>query len=130
MKKYSVLKGVLSFIFIMDGGKFKLYFVGFIFRIFLFMFVIKVITSFIKMLGKTAANNEQKKYTRTEYQKGTNHSTTQGTENKPVIQMVKDELCGAHIQKEKAYIVVDNDTKTHYFCSLDCRQKYINKEKM
>ena len=42
--------------------------------------------------------------------------------------MVKDEVCEAYLQREKAYQVVEDD-KTHYFCSWECRQKYIEEKK-
>lgn len=39
-------------------------------------------------------------------------------------QMVKDDFCGKMVDKNKAYIIRDGDN-SHYFCSWDCRQKYI-----
>ena len=45
-----------------------------------------------------------------------------------MLEMVKDEVCEAYLQREKAYQVVEDD-KTHYFCSWECRQKYIEEKK-
>lgn len=39
-------------------------------------------------------------------------------------EMVKDLECGEYIDKSKAYIAVV-DGKRYYFCSWDCRQKFI-----
>lgn len=43
------------------------------------------------------------------------------------IDMVCDEVCQKYVEKTKAYQVVDED-KTHYFCSWECREKYIESE--
>lgn len=40
------------------------------------------------------------------------------------ITMVEDKICGMKLQKEKAYIVI-RDNEEHYFCSWDCREKFI-----
>ncbi len=40
------------------------------------------------------------------------------------IEMVQDMICGAHVPKHKAYQVA-RDNVTHYFCSWECRQKFI-----
>ncbi len=45
-----------------------------------------------------------------------------------VITMVEDKICGNRIQKEKAYIINKND-EDHYFCSWDCREKFINENR-
>jgi YHS domain-containing protein len=39
-------------------------------------------------------------------------------------QMVKDDYCGRLVDKSKAYII-DTCDKYHYFCSWECRQKYL-----
>lgn len=41
------------------------------------------------------------------------------------IDLVLDEICNTYVPKNKAYQVVGDDT-THYFCSWECREKYIN----
>ncbi|AEG59767.1 transcriptional regulator [Desulforamulus ruminis] len=41
------------------------------------------------------------------------------------IEMVQDEICNRAIPRAKAYIVVRNDQE-HYFCSWECRQKFIS----
>lgn len=40
------------------------------------------------------------------------------------IEMVKDNICGRYIAKDKAYIIRSDD-EDNYFCSWECRQKYI-----
>ena len=38
--------------------------------------------------------------------------------------MVTDPVCHAEIEKTKAYHVIRND-ESHYFCSWDCREKFL-----
>lgn len=45
-----------------------------------------------------------------------------------VYETVKDEVCDTFLQKNQAYIAVEDD-KNHYFCSWECRQKYIDEKK-
>ena len=40
------------------------------------------------------------------------------------IEVVQDEYCKVNIPKEDAYIAVIDDER-HYFCSWECRQKYL-----
>jgi ribosomal protein L24E len=47
------------------------------------------------------------------------------TQSEKIVEMIEDAYCGAYIPKEKAYQVIDEDDTVHYFCSWDCRQKYI-----
>lgn len=43
-----------------------------------------------------------------------------------VIEKVKDDLCGCLIPRNEAYILVKEDEdKEYYFCSWNCRQKFI-----
>ena len=39
-------------------------------------------------------------------------------------EMVKDPVCGTYVEKDSA-ITVKNGDQTLYFCSYECRQKYI-----
>ena len=41
-------------------------------------------------------------------------------------EMVKDPVCGTYVEKDSA-ITVRNGEQTLYFCSYECRQKYIDK---
>lgn len=44
------------------------------------------------------------------------------------IPMVIDEICGKAVKKEEAYRMVI-EGKEHYFCSWECREAYINRQK-
>ncbi len=51
-------------------------------------------------------------------------------EEKPVVkevikEMVKDEVCNRSIPKKEAHILVQGEDK-HYFCSWECREKFLN----
>ncbi|MBN2266199.1 MAG: hypothetical protein JW775_10340 [Candidatus Aminicenantes bacterium] len=38
--------------------------------------------------------------------------------------MVKDEICGTYIPREDAFVEVRGGVE-HYFCSEDCRRKFL-----
>jgi len=40
------------------------------------------------------------------------------------IDMVLDSVCNTYVPKNKAYQVV-RDNETHYFCSWECRERFI-----
>ncbi|ABO49285.1 hypothetical protein Dred_0746 [Desulforamulus reducens MI-1] len=40
------------------------------------------------------------------------------------IEFVTDNICGCTLPKSKAYILA-KDNEKHYFCSWDCREKFI-----
>ena len=40
------------------------------------------------------------------------------------IDMVLDEVCNTYVPKNKAFQVVRDNT-THYFCSWECRERFI-----
>jgi len=46
----------------------------------------------------------------------------------PIIKkfLVKDLECNKEIEKSKAYIIINNEQE-YYFCSWDCRNKYLLK---
>lgn len=45
-------------------------------------------------------------------------------EVKEEIEMVTDNICGRTLPSKEAYIIAKDDKK-HYFCSWDCREKFI-----
>lgn len=57
------------------------------------------------------------------------HLDNQESEDKPdeaiEVEMVEDEICGKFIEKDQSYQLYYKD-KVYYFCSWDCREKYIN----
>ncbi|WP_347489196.1 transcriptional regulator [Desulfoscipio sp. XC116] len=40
------------------------------------------------------------------------------------IEMVTDNICGCTLPKSEAYVLIKDDQR-HYFCSWDCREKFI-----
>lgn len=42
--------------------------------------------------------------------------------------LIKDEVCQKCVSKEEAYCVVVNGRR-HYFCSWECREAFLRKEK-
>jgi YHS domain-containing protein len=43
------------------------------------------------------------------------------------IEYVTDPICDCKVDKDNAYIILEEDEKK-YFCSWDCRQEYIDKK--
>jgi len=43
------------------------------------------------------------------------------------IEMVRDDIYGRYVARNKAYII-HSDDEDHYFCSWECRQKYLGQE--
>lgn len=44
---------------------------------------------------------------------------------KEQIEMVTDNICGRTLPKSEAYVLAKDDIR-HYFCSWECREKYIS----
>lgn len=109
----------------MEGISMQLIILMFRFIFLIFCFRI-LIASVLRVMAKSNSIKKEDNITKENEQRGNNSDTGQDIKTGiPVVQMVKDELCGAHVQKEKAYIVVDNSDKRHYFCSWECRQEFI-----
>lgn len=55
-----------------------------------------------------------------------NEEKTENDEAKKVADgvLVRDPICGVYVEKESSFSVRNGDT-VEYFCSDDCRQKYI-----
>lgn len=57
-------------------------------------------------------------------------NNAQSEEEKSVVQeiateIVQDEVCNRSIPKKEAHILVQGEDK-YYFCSWDCREKFLN----
>lgn len=89
------------------------------------MLIIYIVLSNIIRIGYALANRRK-----IEEKLKEKHQEQQELEEKieqPVIEKVIDPVCGCEIEKDKAYIVVEKDERK-YFCSWDCRQKYIKQK--
>lgn len=51
-------------------------------------------------------------------------SKSRRSQNRPSGQMVKDEACNTYLPKEDAIREIIKG-KEHYFCSKECRQKFL-----
>ena len=95
-----------------------------------FMIVMFISKRIISPLLRTMANRSVE--TRTQGDKATFKSRNESdekTEASMEIEMVKDAYCDKYVQKNKAFQIVDHEGSAHYFCSWDCRQKYISETK-
>ncbi len=71
-------------------------------------------------------NNEHSEHSKanSHYKNGWQEKVEKAKQEANMLEMVKDEVCGTYLQKEKAYQVIENN-KTQYFCSWECRQNHI-----
>jgi YHS domain-containing protein len=44
-------------------------------------------------------------------------------------EMVQDPVCQVYIPKRQAVVLHDSNGAIHYFCSTECREKFIQKKK-
>lgn len=88
------------------------------FRFFLIFFAVRTV---FNIIFRARLINRQK----VEVNKNVEEKFSEPVEKEAAIDMVYDEICGTYVAKSKAYQVVEDD-KTHYFCSWECRQKYID----
>lgn len=83
--------------------------------------IIYIILSNILKIGYALKNKKKLQ----EDLKKINEKQMESQEEKvPVIETVIDPICNQEIDKDKAYVVVEEKDRK-YFCSWDCRQKYI-----
>ncbi len=64
----------------------------------------------------------------TRARKAVEHANKEHLELKPElkdeVEMVRDNICGRTLPKSEAYILAKDGIR-HYFCSWDCREKFI-----
>ena len=99
---------------------------GYFFRILFIMFIIR---SLIRISTRSRVSKEsvnEEKVIRTKTQESFELGMKKAKESS--VEMVRDEVCDKTVPLDKAYIVVRED-KRHYFCSWECREKFINKDK-
>lgn len=47
------------------------------------------------------------------------------THRESIVDMVEVECCKVYMPEDQAYLIIDGPGKTHYFCSWECREKYL-----
>lgn len=97
-------------------------FVQFVWILALYMLVSRVFGKIVQAGTNSSKENERKV---NGLEKNEDLAKEIRTQSESIIEVVKDAYCEAYIPKEKAYQVIDEDGTVHYFCSWDCRQKYI-----
>jgi len=86
----------------------------------------RIVTPFVRAITNRAAD-AAKQNGKSDFEREKLNS--EKMEAQHAIEMVQDSYCNKYVQKEKAFQVVNNEGITHYFCSWDCRQKYIEENK-
>lgn len=83
------------------------------------MFIMVIRFAFSLMVG-IGLTKKRRKW----QQQARQDSKIQEVMDEAAIEVVQDEYCKVNIPKEDAYIAVIDDER-HYFCSWECRQKYL-----
>jgi len=104
-------------------------FVASILQIMFIVFLIRTVFALVstmvlskKLRDAYNKNEELKKNEYTAVRRAVETGSPRDAANAP--EMVQDEVCGRYIPREKAYITMADGIR-HYFCSWECRQKYI-----
>lgn len=85
-----------------------------------------IFTILIRIKSRRDMRKKVKAYTNTVDPRKNDFS--EAIQPKEVAETIKGEYCGAIVPKKDSYIAVIDDEK-HYFCSWECRQKYIAEKK-
>jgi YHS domain-containing protein len=101
-------------------------FVASLLQIMFFFFLVRSVFALVSTIVLTKklrdAYDKNEKVKKSEYEaikQAVEANSPQATE-----ELVQDKICGKYIPKVKAYITM-GDNKRHYFCSWECRQRYI-----
>ncbi|MBS4538313.1 hypothetical protein GOQ27_07545 [Clostridium sp. D2Q-11] len=89
------------------------------------MLIVYIILSNLVKIGYALVNKKKIEEKLKERQK--REQEVEEKEEPIVIETVMDPVCNTEIEKDNAYVIVE-DTDRKYFCSWDCRQKYINEK--
>lgn len=93
------------------------------------LFMVFIIRSLLRITTRSKVREDganEEKIFKTKTQESFELGMKQAKESS--VEMVKDEVCDKTIPLNKAYIVVRED-KRHYFCSWECRERFIKDNK-
>ena len=91
---------------------------------FVLVFVLRLVISLIINMGRGLASMRNQVKGKTGASAA--HLTSSGENESPVEQeLVYDEICGREIPRQNSYIVATDDAY-HFFCSWECRQKFVD----
>ncbi|NLW23775.1 MAG: hypothetical protein GXY91_00745 [Clostridia bacterium] len=92
-----------------------------ILNFFLFLFIFNIMFSLVSFALNIYRNRETAKKLESEIKA----KVAANNQEHEVQEMVIDEVCGAELPKDKAYILTQENGTKKYFCSWECRQRYI-----
>ncbi|MBS4536431.1 hypothetical protein GOQ29_12460 [Clostridium sp. D2Q-14] len=93
--------------------------------IFQFLIIYIIFSNLIK-IGLTILNRKKIKEKIEENEEKQN-TMKEGQPPIQVVEKVTDPICNSSIEKEKSYIIVE-DEGNKYFCSWECRQRYLEQK--
>lgn len=94
-------------------------FMGNFFKLFIVFFTLKTVFNIITRT--VTINNKDRQSPR----EGNSKALEEIAEISVKVDMVQDQICDTFLPKNKAYQLAEED-KVSYFCSWECRQKYID----
>ena len=95
-------------------------FFNFVIMFFVFKFILSIFAAY-KVYSKEKRAVSQKN----EIGVNTNNDTCIEDDESSKPEIVHDDMCDTFVLKDDAYIAAIGDDR-HYFCSWECRQKYID----
>jgi len=90
----------------------------FLWSMMIFLLAVRIMGVVVRLLTNRAKTQE----------KIPNQKTMEKEEKAASIEIVQDIVCGNDVPKHKAYQVI-RDNEIHYFCSWNCRQKFIAEDR-
>lgn len=91
----------------------------FLWSMMIFLLAVRIMGIVVRLLTNRAKTQE----------KIPSQETMEKEEKAASIEIVQDIVCGNDVPKHKAYQVI-RDNGTHYFCSWNCRQKFIAEDRI
>lgn len=91
-------------------------------------FMFRIVITLISSISASRKMKDQMRKNGSDNMASSPNSSATDSSNRPValnIEMVKDQLCGTFVAKDKAYIVRTGG-QDHYFCSWECRERYAD----
>lgn len=94
----------------------------------LWIFIIFMVINNIANLFKRSIKHSKSINKDNDISRGNKEVNEEEIQKYEEIEMVMDSCCNMYIAKNKAYQLA-TDNNIHYFCSWDCRQKFIEDNK-
>ena len=92
---------------------------------FVLVFFLRLVVSLIVNMGQSIASMRDQVKGKTEASAANFNSSGENQSPTDSQELIYDEVCGREVPRQNSYIVATDDGY-HYFCSWDCRQKFVD----